>query len=485
MPRDLASDPAQDGVRVPRRSSRRPRTGTAGTTWSAPSSRTWSTATADEVLELGLRGLERGQPRGVLVRHRGRVDAALRRHRGGREGRRRAARASADRPRPRPAGSTTLLAHAAPHRVRRSTSSPRTPTAARRWTSARRWSGYGRRRPRSCGPSGASPRRTSTRSTTASSPATFLLRGHASSAGRLDALSYWVASDHFEELGRPPRLLHGGFGLITVGGIAKPRYHALCCSRSARRAARHRNRRRRRRTGADLGVPPRRRRLAVLVWCRRSTRPSATAIPPGPHASACGCRRRRRATPRSSGWTRDHGDVTTLAQRLGVADWPTDEQWDELRGADTLVAEPAALRQTAGAAQARGSTLPSRPRCWCACRRGGEPPPGSAAQLSGSPGGNSRLAPSDHARAMPARRGPSTRTTSLGRRRPSSAGRSPQRSSRMRQPGRRRRSGPGFRGPTLSTHFFRGGVADPRPGVGRTARRRRSAGGAATRLRSA
>ena len=36
-----------------------------------------------------------------------------------------------------------------------------------------------------------------------------------------------MASDHFEELGRPPRLLHGGFGLITVGGIAKPRYHAL------------------------------------------------------------------------------------------------------------------------------------------------------------------------------------------------------------------------------------------------------------------
>ena len=59
------------------------------------------------------------------------------------------------------------------------------------------------------------------------SSATFLLHGMRSSAGRLDALSYWVASDHFEELGRPPRMLHGGFGLITVGGIAKSRYHAL------------------------------------------------------------------------------------------------------------------------------------------------------------------------------------------------------------------------------------------------------------------
>ncbi|MER7249673.1 xylan 1,4-beta-xylosidase [Kribbella sp. NPDC000426] len=55
----------------------------------------------------------------------------------------------------------------------------------------------------------------------------FLLRGMKSAAGRIDALSYWVASDHFEELGRPPRLLHGGFGLQTVGGLAKPRFHAM------------------------------------------------------------------------------------------------------------------------------------------------------------------------------------------------------------------------------------------------------------------
>jgi xylan 1,4-beta-xylosidase len=55
----------------------------------------------------------------------------------------------------------------------------------------------------------------------------FLLRGMRSAAGRIDALSYWVASDHFEELGRPPRFLHGGFGLQTLGGLAKPRYHAM------------------------------------------------------------------------------------------------------------------------------------------------------------------------------------------------------------------------------------------------------------------
>ena len=44
-----------------------------------------------------------------------------------------------------------------------------------------------------------------------------------------------MASDHFEELGRPPRLLHGGFGLLTVGNLAKPKFWALCAGPEARR----------------------------------------------------------------------------------------------------------------------------------------------------------------------------------------------------------------------------------------------------------
>ena len=57
--------------------------------------------------------------------------------------------------------------------------------------------------------------------------AAFLLRGMASVLGRVEALSHWVASDHFEELGRPPELFHGGFGLLSVGNLRKPRYWAL------------------------------------------------------------------------------------------------------------------------------------------------------------------------------------------------------------------------------------------------------------------
>ncbi|HET9919499.1 MAG TPA: hypothetical protein VFQ30_06640, partial [Ktedonobacteraceae bacterium] len=62
--------------------------------------------------------------------------------------------------------------------------------------------------------------------------APFVLHGMKSVQGRADALAYWVISDHFEELGRPPRLFHGGFGLLTVGNLRKPRYWALALAQS-------------------------------------------------------------------------------------------------------------------------------------------------------------------------------------------------------------------------------------------------------------
>ncbi len=57
--------------------------------------------------------------------------------------------------------------------------------------------------------------------------AAFLLRGMRSALGRVGALAHRVASDHFEELGRPDELFHGGFGLLSVGNLRKPRYWAL------------------------------------------------------------------------------------------------------------------------------------------------------------------------------------------------------------------------------------------------------------------
>lgn len=57
--------------------------------------------------------------------------------------------------------------------------------------------------------------------------APFVLHGMKAAQESADALAYWVVSDHFEELGRPPSLLHGGFGLLTVGNLRKPRWWAL------------------------------------------------------------------------------------------------------------------------------------------------------------------------------------------------------------------------------------------------------------------
>jgi xylan 1,4-beta-xylosidase len=55
----------------------------------------------------------------------------------------------------------------------------------------------------------------------------YLVRGMVSAMDRVDAVAYWTVSDHFEELGRPPALLHGGFGLLSVGNLRKPRWWAL------------------------------------------------------------------------------------------------------------------------------------------------------------------------------------------------------------------------------------------------------------------
>ena len=57
--------------------------------------------------------------------------------------------------------------------------------------------------------------------------AAYLVRGMVSAMGRVDALAYWTVSDHFEELGRPAELLHGGFGLLSVGNLRKPRWWGL------------------------------------------------------------------------------------------------------------------------------------------------------------------------------------------------------------------------------------------------------------------
>jgi xylan 1,4-beta-xylosidase len=177
--------------------------------------------------------------------------------------------------------------------------------------------------------------------------AAFLLRGMRSASRRLDALAPWVASDHFEELGRPGRLLHGGFGLLTVGNLAKPKFWALWLAAKL----------------GDTELPV---TLAgdgagslVEAWAARSASGGVGALlwngtldqsklHGDPALDRAVSVRFAGLSPRAYTlrvWRvdADHGDVAARWRALGGdADWPTDEQWAALAAQDRLdEAEPA------------------------------------------------------------------------------------------------------------------------------------------------
>lgn len=56
--------------------------------------------------------------------------------------------------------------------------------------------------------------------------ATFIVKANLESIGLVDSLCYWTFTDVFEESGAGQEPFHGGFGMLTQHGIAKPSYHA-------------------------------------------------------------------------------------------------------------------------------------------------------------------------------------------------------------------------------------------------------------------
>lgn len=183
--------------------------------------------------------------------------------------------------------------------------------------------------------------------------ATFLLRGMRSAAGRIESLAPWVASDHFEELGRPPRFLHGGFGLLTVGNLAKPKFWALWLAQRL----------------GDTALPA---RLSgdgagslVETWTARRADGTVGALVWNgtlDHAKRDGDKALDRAvTLRFEGlsggrhevrqWRVDaeHGNVATRWRSMGGGDWPSEAQWAELAAADHLPeAAPASVMESRG-----------------------------------------------------------------------------------------------------------------------------------------
>jgi xylan 1,4-beta-xylosidase len=173
--------------------------------------------------------------------------------------------------------------------------------------------------------------------------APLVARGMRSAAGRVDALSYWVASDQFVELGVPEQLFHGGFGLLTVGGLRKPRFWAIAvleelgdeelASRvtgdgggslveawASRDAG----------GGGD--------RVAIALWngsldqtktagddaLGRRVTLDITGLPVGEYRVD-----HRRVDD-------EHSNIARAWEGMGGGDWPTAGQWERLRAADRL-----------------------------------------------------------------------------------------------------------------------------------------------------
>ncbi len=172
--------------------------------------------------------------------------------------------------------------------------------------------------------------------------APFVLRGMKSALASTDCLAYWVCSDQFEELGWAPRLLHGGFGLLTVGNLRKPRFWALyLLSRLAggRVPAECTG------DGGTSLVEALATRdgstVDVLVWngtLDQSKIDGAPALDRTVTVSVSGLTSGT-YTVASARVDETHANIARVWSDLGGGDWPDESQWSALRAADDLAIE--------------------------------------------------------------------------------------------------------------------------------------------------
>jgi xylan 1,4-beta-xylosidase len=160
-------------------------------------------------------------------------------------------------------------------------------------------------------------------------------------AARGEALAYWVASDHFVELGEPPRLFHGGFGLLTVGNLHKPRWwvlamlerlgdETLACRAEGDGA------------GALVDAWATRSqdgRIAIAAWNGTLDQSKATGAPALDRDVTLkigGIETGARYTVRHHRLDAEHSNILAVWERLGSPDWPDEAGWRALRDADRI-----------------------------------------------------------------------------------------------------------------------------------------------------
>jgi xylan 1,4-beta-xylosidase len=171
--------------------------------------------------------------------------------------------------------------------------------------------------------------------------AAYLVRGMASAMGRTEAVAYWTISDHFEELGRPPKLLHGGFGLLSVGNLRKPRWWGLWM---LEQLLPERLQVLVEGDGAGdmlqaIGSRSADGRIAILAWNGTVDVSKAAGLSlldrsvglelDGLSGSSYRLRHRR--------LDEEHSNLVRMWEDLGTdADWPDDAQWEALRARNVL-----------------------------------------------------------------------------------------------------------------------------------------------------
>jgi xylan 1,4-beta-xylosidase len=168
--------------------------------------------------------------------------------------------------------------------------------------------------------------------------APLVCRGMRSAAGRLESLAYWVASDHFVELGEPERLFHGGFGLLTIGNLRKPRFWAiriveLLGTRELRTSI----------NGDGAGglvetwaTKDAAGRIAIALWNGTIDQSKAAGSPLLDRQVAV----RIGGLDAATAWRIRHRRVdathSNIVASAGDADWPDEDGWRRLRAADRL-----------------------------------------------------------------------------------------------------------------------------------------------------
>jgi xylan 1,4-beta-xylosidase len=170
--------------------------------------------------------------------------------------------------------------------------------------------------------------------------AAFIIRTVLQANGLVDAYSFWTFSDLFEEQHFPSHPFHGGFGLLTLHGIAKPSYRAFQLLH---------------RLGTELVIPMDGMHANVAAWVvrdagrRRATVLLLNSAPPQRDLMPA-----RAVVQIATAGTvhaatieridNAHANAKQRWLEMGAPEYPRPAEVDELHRASTLRAEPHDVR---------------------------------------------------------------------------------------------------------------------------------------------